>query len=70
MTDQNAISINIQIDAPYVTKEEYSRRTGLPIGTINDYLKQGKLPIKRRSSSNEKVFINMIALMKEAVLNN
>ncbi|HDR1127449.1 TPA: hypothetical protein QB302_002216 [Pasteurella multocida] len=66
MTTQNAICINIQLDTPFVTKDEYKRRTGLPMGTINDQLKAGKLPILPRKSPKEKVLINLIAIAQQA----
>ncbi|MEB3457159.1 hypothetical protein [Pasteurella multocida] len=66
MKDQKSICINIQLDTPFVTKDEYKRRTGLPMGTINDQLKTGKLPILPRKSPKEKVLINMVALAKQA----
>ena len=66
MNTQNAMCINIQIDTPYVTKAEYARRTGLPMDTVNYYVKEGKLPVRDRESSNEKVFINLLALTLEA----
>lgn len=66
MKDQKSICINIQLDTPFVTKDEYKRRTGLPMGTINDQLKSGKLPTLPRKSPKEKVLINMVALAKQA----
>ncbi len=66
MTAQNAICINIQLDTPFVTKDEYKRRTGLPMGTINSQLNNGKIPILPRKSPKEKVLINLIALAKQA----
>ncbi|WP_256212322.1 hypothetical protein [Pasteurella multocida] len=36
------------------------------MGTINDQLKSGKLPILPRKSPKEKVLINLIALAQQA----
>ncbi|WP_424408046.1 hypothetical protein [Pasteurella sp. PK-2025] len=68
MQEQKSICINIQLDTPFVTKDEYKRRTGLPMGTINDQLKKGKLPTVPRKSPKEKVLINLIALAEQAAV--
>lgn len=58
--------VTFQIDAPFVTFEEYSRRTGTSIASIRAQVRQGRLPIKPKKSRSETPFINMLALAREA----
>lgn len=67
MTPQNAICINIQVDSPYLTVMEFARRNGVTERSVRDLVQQGRLPIRKRKSEKEKIYINMIALMKEAL---
>lgn len=56
------LSYHLALSSPFVTKEEYARMTGLPSGTINQYISQGRIIIKTKASPGEKVLINMIAM--------
>lgn len=47
---------------PYVTYEEYSRLSGIPLGTIKDYVSRGKILTKRKDRPKEKPLVNMIAM--------
>ncbi|ANU36259.1 hypothetical protein [Vibrio scophthalmi] len=51
---------------PYVTYEEYSRLTGLPMGTIKDYVSKGKILIKKKERTKEKPLVNMVAMNEMA----
>ncbi len=48
--------------SPYVTYEEYSRLTGLPDGTIKQYVREGRIIIKPKNKRTEKPLINMVAM--------
>lgn len=52
--------------APFVTYEEYSRISGLPMGTIKDYVNQGKILIKKKERPIEKPLVNMVAMIEIA----
>lgn len=52
--------------APFVTYEEYSRISGLPMGTIKDYVNQGKILIKKKERPKEKPLVNMVAMIEIA----
>ncbi|GIU13052.1 DNA-binding protein [Shewanella sp. MBTL60-007] len=56
----------LQIDAPYISCEEYARRTGITLRTVRTLISDGRLPIRPKLKSKERPFINMIALVKEA----
>ncbi|MEZ8193995.1 hypothetical protein [Vibrio cortegadensis] len=55
------------IPAPFVTYEEYSRVTGLPMGTIKDYVSKGKIIVKEKEQTKGKPFVNMVAMYEIAV---
>ncbi len=51
---------------PYVTYEEYSRLTGIPMGTIKDYVSKGKILTKKKQLPKEKPLVNMVAMNEMA----
>lgn len=55
-----------QIAAPYVSYEEYARLSGIPVATVRNLVRDGRLPIRAKVKPQEKPFINMLALIKEA----
>ncbi|WP_343289919.1 hypothetical protein AAIA71_26575 [Vibrio harveyi] len=56
------LSFKIPPISPYVTLEEYSRVTGLPIGTIRQYISEGRVIIKPKDKPRDKPLINMVAM--------
>ncbi|TBL90126.1 DNA-binding protein [Hafnia alvei] len=60
--------LSISLATPFVTVEEFSRISGLPIGTCYNWIHLGKLPIRPKNGKAERVLINMLALLKEAEL--
>lgn len=52
--DINMLTYKIPPLSPYVTYEEYSRITGLPIGTIKMYVEQGRVIIKPKKRRRDK----------------
>jgi hypothetical protein len=59
-------NLTLHIDAPYISYEEYARRTGIPVGAIRKLVAEGRLPIRPKLKAQERPFINMLALAKEA----
>lgn len=66
MTSQNAICVNVQVSAPYVTMKKYSELTGLSLSKVKALRAEGKLPVLEKDSTRGSVLINMISLVKEA----
>jgi len=60
------LSFSPTIKSPYLTYQEYSRESGMPLGTIKDKVGKGELPVKKKKSPGEKPMINMIALTEMA----
>ncbi len=52
--------------SPYVTYEEYSRITGLPMGTIRQFVTEGRVIIKPKDKPRDKPLINMVAMHEMA----
>ncbi|EKO3378397.1 MULTISPECIES: hypothetical protein [Vibrio] len=57
------LSYSPALPVPFVTFEEYSRSTGIPIDTIRHYVRQGRIIIKDKViGSKEKPLINLVAM--------
>jgi len=52
MTSQNAICINIQVVAPYVTMKKFAEITGVSHSTVKNLRAAGKLPILEKEGKN------------------
>ena len=50
MNSQNAICINVQIHAPYVTLKKYAELTGLSLDKVRKMRAAGELPIADKKS--------------------
>lgn len=57
--------MSVYIDTPYVTVDEYARRTGLTSDAVQTMCKRGQLPVKERKKG-ERFFINMNLLNRQA----
>ena len=66
MVTANSICINIQLDAPYITPNEYARRSGLTIRSVKHLISKGLLPIVPKNDGREITLINLIALAEQA----
>ncbi|MDX6913936.1 regulator [Pectobacterium carotovorum] len=66
-------NITISIPEPYITLEEYCRRTGTKVTTARAMANDGRLPIKKKtltpgkSKANGLLEINMVDLLLRAV---
>lgn len=59
-------SINLVISEPYMTVEEFCRRTGYKEGTVRQMYRENRLPIRKKEGLNGLIEINMVALTIEA----
>ena len=59
-------NFTFQIDAPFVSSEEYARRVGISVRTVRSLISDGRLPIRPKLKPQERPFINMLAVAKEA----
>lgn len=56
------LSYSPALPVPFVTFEEYSRATGIPMRTIQDYVRKGRIIIKKKGANKEKPLINLVAM--------
>lgn len=59
-------NINLAISEPYITVEEFCRRTGYKEGTVRQMYRENRLPIRKKEGVNGLIEINMVALTIEA----
>ncbi|OOF79703.1 DNA-binding protein [Rodentibacter caecimuris] len=66
MSNQNAICINVQIPAPYVTLKRYAELSGLSLSKVQKMRAAGELPIAEKKGERGSVLVNLIAITKQA----
>lgn len=66
MNSQNAICINVQIHAPYVTLKKYAELTGLSLDKVRKMRAAGELPTADKKAERGSVLVNLIAIAKQA----
>ena len=66
MNSQNAICINVQIHAPYVTLKKYAELTGLSLDKVRKMRAAGEIPIADKKAERGSVVVNLIAIAKQA----
>lgn len=59
-------SINLVVSEPYVTLDEFCRRTGYKPSYARQMIKENRLPIRKKAGVNSLIEINMFALTIEA----
>ncbi|MDT9806537.1 DNA-binding protein [Citrobacter freundii] len=64
------VTINMNVAAPYVSLKEYSRLTGIPFDTCRLMVRDGRIIIRPKELSGGKVEVNMIAMLKDAIVNS
>ena len=66
------LQYQIVITTPFVTVDQYCILTGMTKGTVIDYIRKGRIFIKKKELPREKPLINMVAMhqiaLKEAEL--
>ncbi|HIH0458031.1 TPA: hypothetical protein ACYHOL_001062 [Vibrio cholerae] len=56
------LTYEVAPESPYVTCEKYSVISGLPMGTIRQYIAEGRIIIKPKTKTKEKPLVNMVAM--------
>lgn len=64
------VTINMNVAAPYISLNEYSRLTGIPFDTCRLMVRDGRIIIRPKELSGGKVEVNMIAMLKDAIANS
>ncbi|AXG42647.1 DNA-binding protein [Photorhabdus laumondii subsp. laumondii] len=64
------ITINISVPVPYVSIDEYSRLSGIPVDTCRGMVSDGRIIIRPKQQPKEKIEVNLIAMLKDAIKNS
>ncbi|HFK4602500.1 TPA: regulator [Citrobacter farmeri] len=59
-------SINLVVSEPFITLDEFCRRTGYKLSYARQMVREGRLPIRKKEGVNSLVEVNMFALTMEA----
>lgn len=59
-------SFNLVVSEPFITLDEFCRRTGYKIAYARQMIKDGRLPIRKKEGMNSLIEVNMFALTMEA----
>ncbi|EGS1687024.1 regulator [Enterobacter cloacae] len=59
-------SINLVISEPFITLDEFCRRTGYKPSYARQMIRENRLPIRKKAGVNSLIEINMFALTMEA----
>ncbi|MGF1842481.1 hypothetical protein L4C39_04700 [Vibrio clamense] len=64
--DITMLSYALQIPAPYMRIEEYSRFSGVPLSTLRKDMENNKLIIRPKEAKNEIPMVNVVAMAEMA----
>lgn len=64
------LTININVNAPYVSLKKYAEMTGIPYDTCRNMLADGRIIIRPKTRRMEKPEVNLIAMLKDAIANS
>ncbi|ECA8890755.1 regulator [Salmonella enterica subsp. enterica serovar Livingstone] len=59
-------SINLVVSEPFITLDEFCRRTGYKPSYARQMIRENRLPIRKKAGVNCLIEINMFALTMEA----
>ncbi|MEJ4046232.1 helix-turn-helix transcriptional regulator [Erwinia sp. SLM-02] len=59
-------SINLVVSEPFITLDEFCRRTGYKPSYARQMIRENRLPIRKKIGVNSLVEVNMFALTLEA----
>lgn len=59
-------SINLVVSEPFITLDEFCRRTGYKPSYARQMIRENRLPIRKKAGVNSLIEINMFALAMEA----
>ncbi len=61
-------TLQIAVDAAYVTKKEFLRRTGMASRTFDKLLSDGDIPIRPKEDKSRLVLVNMVKWTEQAAM--
>ncbi|HHQ6573290.1 TPA: DNA-binding protein [Serratia fonticola] len=64
------ITINITIPTGYISLKAYSELVQIPIGTCRNMVRDGRIIIREKKNAKDKVEVNLVAMLKDAIANS
>lgn len=64
------ITINIAVPTGYVSLKEYSKLVGIPFDTCRGMVRDGRIIIRPKQKAKDKVEVNLVAMLKDAITNS
>ncbi|PHM36184.1 DNA-binding protein [Xenorhabdus mauleonii] len=64
------IKIETKVESAYVSLKKYSEMTKIPFGTCRAMVADGRIIIRPKRRGKEMVEVNMIAMLKDAIINS
>lgn len=64
------ITINITVPTAYVSLLAYSEIAQIPIGTCRRMVRDGRIIIRPKENPNDKIEVNLVAMLKDAIANS
>ncbi|CND90768.1 DNA-binding protein [Yersinia rohdei] len=64
------VTINITVPTGYVSLKEYAVMTGIPFATCRGMVRDGRIIIRPKIKGGDKVEVNLVAMLKDAIANS
>ncbi|HDL8251683.1 TPA: DNA-binding protein [Yersinia enterocolitica] len=64
------VTINITVPTGYVSLKEYAAMTGIPFDTCRGMVRDGRIIIRPKVKAGDKVEVNLVAMLKDAIANS
>ncbi|ALX94671.1 DNA-binding protein [Serratia fonticola] len=64
------VTINITVPTGYVSLEAYADMVQIPLSTCRAMVRDGRIIIRPKKREKEKVEVNLVAMLKDAIENS
>jgi len=64
------VTINITVPTGYVSLKSYADMTGIPLATCRGMVRDGRIIIRPKTNAKDKVEVNLVAMLKDAITNS
>lgn len=63
------VTINISVPTGYVSLERYAEMVQIPLATCRRMVRDGRIIIRPKNKAKDKVEVNLVAMLKDAIDN-
>ncbi|MDE9589906.1 DNA-binding protein [Xenorhabdus bovienii] len=64
------ITINYYVVSPYISIAKYAEFSGIPENTCRAMVNRGEIIIRPKTGAKEKIQVNMVAMLQDAIENS